>query len=115
LFPSPHHHTFSPKGVAGLSFTVRIEGAHSDRTASASKKDGLVAPYPTLPSLLVTFFKGWPDQFQRARVERGPSQGERSASTDLYMLPPSLLVLPLKGGGLVLSLTARIDRARPLI
>jgi len=24
LFPSLHHHTFSPKGAAGLSFTARI-------------------------------------------------------------------------------------------
>ena len=27
-----------------MSFTARIEGAHSDRAASASKKDGLAAP-----------------------------------------------------------------------
>ena len=53
LFPSLHHHNFSPKGVARLSFTARIEGAHSDRAASASKKDGLAAPYPLLPSSLV--------------------------------------------------------------
>ena len=25
LFPTLHHHTFSPRGVAGLSFTARIE------------------------------------------------------------------------------------------
>jgi hypothetical protein len=36
----------SPRGVARLSFTARIEGAHSDRAASASKKDGLAAPLP---------------------------------------------------------------------
>jgi hypothetical protein len=48
LFPSLHHHTSSPKGVAGLSFTARIEGRHSGRAASASKRDGLAAPYPTL-------------------------------------------------------------------
>ena len=48
LFPSLHRHTFSPKGVAGLSFTARIEGAPSDCAASASKKVGLAAPYPTL-------------------------------------------------------------------
>ena len=29
LFPSLHHHTFSPKGVAGLSFTTRIGRAIS--------------------------------------------------------------------------------------
>ena len=38
-------------GAARLSFTARIEGAHSDRAASASKKDGLAAPFP--PSELV--------------------------------------------------------------
>ena len=35
-------------GAAGLSFTARIEGAHSDRAASASKKDGLAVPLPPL-------------------------------------------------------------------
>jgi len=35
------------KGVARLSFIARIEGAHSDREASASKKDGLAAPLPS--------------------------------------------------------------------
>ena len=35
-------------GTARLSFTARIEGAHSDRAASASKKDGLTVPPPTL-------------------------------------------------------------------
>src|SRR5215510_7403718 len=34
-------------GAVRLSFTARIEGAHSDCAASASKKDGLAAP-PTL-------------------------------------------------------------------
>ena len=33
--PSP----FSLKGVAGLSFTARIERAHSDRARSESKKE----------------------------------------------------------------------------
>jgi hypothetical protein len=32
--------------VARLHFTARIEGAHSDRAVSASKKDGLVVPLP---------------------------------------------------------------------
>jgi hypothetical protein len=45
-------------GTAKPSVTARIEGAHSDRAASASKKDGLVAPYPTLPSSLV-ISQGW--------------------------------------------------------
>jgi hypothetical protein len=43
--PSPHCHTFSPKGVAGLSFTARIRRASFHRARSASKKDGLVAPF----------------------------------------------------------------------
>ncbi len=38
-------HILSPKGVAGLSFTARIGRAHSNRARSASKKDGLVAPF----------------------------------------------------------------------
>jgi hypothetical protein len=37
----PH---FALRGAARLSFTARIEGAHSDRAASASKKDGLAVP-----------------------------------------------------------------------
>src|SRR5437870_3769922 len=48
LFPYLHHHTFSPKGVAGLSFTARIGRATFHRARSASKKDGLAAPYPLL-------------------------------------------------------------------
>ncbi len=45
LFPSLHHRTFSPKGVAGLSFTARIGRAQFHRARSASKKDGLAAPF----------------------------------------------------------------------
>jgi hypothetical protein len=45
LFPSLHHHTFSLKGVAGLSFTARIGRAPFHRARSASKKDGLAAPF----------------------------------------------------------------------
>lgn len=37
----PH---FVIRGAARLSYTACIEEAHSDRAASASKKDGLVAP-----------------------------------------------------------------------
>ena len=51
-----------PKGRAGrLSFTARIEGAHSDRAASASKKDRLAVPLPP--------FRG------RALREHGRSSG----------------------------------------
>ena len=42
------HHTFSPKGVTRLSFTARIGRAQFHRARSASKKDGLVTPYPIL-------------------------------------------------------------------
>ena len=35
----------SSKGVARLSFTARIGRAHSDCVRSASKKDGLAAPF----------------------------------------------------------------------
>jgi len=45
LFPSLHHQAFSPKGVAGLSFTARIGRAPFHRARSASKKDGLAAPF----------------------------------------------------------------------
>ena len=48
-----HRQTFSPKGVAGLSFTARIERAQFHRARSASKKDGLAAPCLTLPSVRV--------------------------------------------------------------
>lgn len=45
LIPFLHHHTVSPKGVAGLSFTARIERARFHRARSASKKDGSAAPF----------------------------------------------------------------------
>jgi len=45
--PLLHRHTFSPKGVAGLAFTARIERAPGHRARSASKKDGLAAPFRT--------------------------------------------------------------------
>jgi len=44
LFPPLHYLTFSPKGIARLSFTARIERAQFYRARSASKKDGLAAP-----------------------------------------------------------------------
>ncbi|HZC82371.1 MAG TPA: hypothetical protein VE222_11785, partial [Nitrospiraceae bacterium] len=37
---------FGVWGAVRLSFTARIEGAHSDRAASASKKDSLTVPLP---------------------------------------------------------------------
>ena len=45
--PSDFPH-FALRGAARLSFTARIEGAHSDCAASASKKDGLAAPLSSL-------------------------------------------------------------------
>ena len=39
-------HVFSPKGVIRLSFTARMGRVRSYRARSASKKDGLVTPYP---------------------------------------------------------------------
>ena len=45
LLPFLHHHTVSPKGVAGLSFTARIGRAQFHRARSASKKDGPAAPF----------------------------------------------------------------------
>ncbi len=55
-----------------MSFTARIEGTHSDRAASASKKDGLPAPLPPL---------------QRPRVARAQRQDHR-ASSFLLLTPP---------------------------
>ena len=45
LVRSLYYHTVSLKGVAGLSFTARIERAQFHRARSASKKDGLAAPF----------------------------------------------------------------------
>ena len=44
--PSDWFSPLCPREAARLSFTARIEGAHSDRAASASKKDGLAVPLP---------------------------------------------------------------------
>lgn len=44
--PSDPYSKFFLRGAVRLSFTARIEGAHSDRAASASKKDGLAVPLP---------------------------------------------------------------------
>ncbi len=52
LSASLHHHAFSPKGAARLSFTARIGRAPSYPARSASKKDGPAAPYPLCPSSL---------------------------------------------------------------
>ena len=65
LPPYLRHHTFSPKGVAGLSFTARIGRAHSDRARSASKKDGPAAPF--------TSFRGRAFREQGGQSEVAPS------------------------------------------
>src|SRR5207247_2279642 len=45
-------HSLSAR-VTGLSFTARIEGAHFDRAASASKKDSrLPLPHPLCASII---------------------------------------------------------------
>src|SRR6185295_1104731 len=46
------------RGAARLSFTARIEGAHSDRAASASKKDGLAVPLPPFQARSLSL-QGW--------------------------------------------------------
>ena len=51
----PH---FTLRGAARLSFTARIEEAHSDRAASASKKDGLAVPLPPFQARSL-FLQGW--------------------------------------------------------
>ena len=65
------------EGTARLSFTARIEEAHSDCAASASKKDGLAAP----SSLQARSFHS-PGNGTRvgptAAVERGPSTSKTS-------------------------------------
>jgi hypothetical protein len=51
----PH---FALRGAARLSFTARIEGAHSDRAASASKKDGLAVSLPLFQARLFSLRDG---------------------------------------------------------
>jgi hypothetical protein len=50
LYPFLHHHASSPKGVARLSFTARIERTQFHRARSASKKG--IWPLPSHPSKL---------------------------------------------------------------
>ena len=75
-----------------LPSTARIERAHSYRARSASKEGTwLLLPHPSqtarcanimvLPSLLVFPLGGWPDWSPTARVQRGPSEAARCAST----------------------------------
>src|SRR4249920_3872761 len=53
----PH---FALRGATRLSFTARIEGAHSDRAASASKKDGLAVPLPPFQACSFFSTERWP-------------------------------------------------------
>ena len=87
-----HFSPLRPKGVARLSFTARIGRAQFHRARSASKKDGLATPDPLFPTLLLLSSEGGLDRSQRARVERGPSEGARSASTGT---DPGYPLLPL--------------------
>ena len=64
---------FTLRGTARPSFIARIEGAHSDRAASASKKDGLAAPLIVLRSPATSSGMG-ADGSSSARVQRGPSE-----------------------------------------
>src|SRR5207249_8795220 len=50
----------SPRGVAGLSYTARIEGPPYQCGASASKKDGLAAPLRPFQDRSLLLYQGWP-------------------------------------------------------
>ena len=65
----PSSLVFPQEGVAGLSFTARIERAPFHRARSASKKDGLAAPFPLFAKSWKRFVK-----MRRARASftRGP-------------------------------------------
>jgi hypothetical protein len=63
---------------------ARVPGAQDQRgcpsnplyhARSASKKDGLVAPYPTLPSLLVPLPQRVALTWEPSRLQRGPYTG----------------------------------------
>jgi len=100
---------FSLRGAARLSFTARIEGAHSDRAASASKKDGLAVPLapfhrggsvsrgeqarPLLlfpPKPLIDKNNEGDGYALTAHVQRGPSEAARCVNGLSFLLPPPL-------------------------
>ena len=93
-------------GTARLSFTARIEGAHSDRAASASKKDGLAAP-PSHPSEAARCAStgdqqaalSFPSQLAHSLSQKGRlMRPQLRASIDEYpMVHPSSLVLSSEG------------------
>ena len=62
LVPPPRCHALSPKGVAGLSLTARIGRAHSDCARSASKKDGLAAPFTSFRGRAFREHEGQPSR-----------------------------------------------------
>ena len=73
VLPFLQNHTFSPKGVAGLSFTARI---------------GRLSSFQMIfPSALVFRFWKGTHLGLGAAVERGPSQGARSGSTEPRWTP----------------------------
>ena len=72
---SPCHRTFSLKRVAGLSFPARVERAQFHRARSASKKDGLAAPFISFRGCcLLTVSSRWGviDLLLRASNEGSP-------------------------------------------
>jgi len=97
------------RGAARLSFIARVEGAHSYRAASASKKDGLAAPpYPSS-----TARSG---ETEPPGYSSNPSNGGGSKSTKTK--PVVLLSRPLfplqhnigSGTGSCVGSTAAVER-----
>ena len=101
LFPSQRHYAFSPKGVAGLSFTARIGRSSS---FSMILPSSLVFPHQEWhpcwshcggrarlqiipPSSLVLSSGMGADRSSTARVQRGPSEAARCASTEDHQAP----------------------------
>ena len=82
--PSQLSHTLPPslfkRGAARLSFTARIEGAHSDCAASASKKDGLAVPLTPFQACSFLCSRESLELSFTARIERAQFYRARSAS-----------------------------------
>ena len=102
---------FRNKQAPRLSLTARIEGPPLHRGASASKKDGWLLPFQSPFQASSYLIRGWPAWSPTARVQRGPSQAARCASTGDQLTSPSKLArLFPKRGGLGWSLTAHVER-----
>jgi len=94
-----------------LPFTARIERPPLYRGGSASTEDYWSRPSSSmsmLSSLLLLLSRGWSVWSPTARVQRGPSEAARCASTGPHGFSQSIF-FPL-GGGLVEPPTARIER-----